>query len=168
MRLNLCALIAVLSLVFAACGEEDERSSIGSGQAPPADTAAQETPPAEEADKPKVEVPDEKATKLETDDIKKGDGTAAKKGDTVSVNYVGVSQSTGKEFDTSYGGEPFEFELGGGQVIKGWDQGVEGMKEGGRRRLVIPAKLGYGKAGQPPDIKPNETLVFVIDLLEVR
>ena len=164
MRISLSALIAVLSLVLAACGQEDERSSVEPGGPPPAQTATQ----APEVEKPEVEVPDEKATKLESEDIEKGKGATAKKGDTVTVNYVGVSQSTGEEFDTSFGKEPFEFTIGQGDVIKGWDQGVEGMKEGGRRRLVIPARLGYGAQGQPPDIAPGETLVFVIDLLEVK
>ena len=86
----------------------------------------------------------------------------------MSVNYVGVSHSTGKEFDTSFGKEPFQFSLGAGEVIPGWDQGVEGMKVGGRRRLTIPSDLAYGPQGQPPDIKPNKTLVFVIDLLGVQ
>jgi peptidylprolyl isomerase len=87
----------------------------------------------------------------------------------VSVQYVGVNFSNGQQFDASWdSGQPFEFPLGGGSVIPGWDQGVEGMKVGGRRELIIPPDLGYGAQGQPPDIPPNETLVFVIDLLDVK
>jgi len=174
MRSTLTLLSLLLTaLVLAACGDdEDERSSLPPDSTTPAqqDTATEPEPePEPDAEKPEVEVPDKPAKKLEIVDIEKGDGDAAKKGDTVSVHYVGVSQSTGEEFDASYNrGEPFEFELGAGMVIDGWDEGVEGMKVGGRRRLVIPPEQGYGAQGQPPSIGPNETLVFVIDLLEVR
>ena len=88
-------------------------------------------------------------------------------GNTVSVHYVGVAHSTGEEFDASYNrGEPLQFRLGIGQVISGWDQGVQGMKVGGRRQLVIPPHLGYGDRGAGGVIKPGETLIFVVDLLE--
>lgn len=101
-------------------------------------------------------------------DIKKGTGKKAAKGDKVTVQYVGISWSTGAQFDASWDrGEPFEFELGAGGVIKGWDEGVKGMREGGRRELVIPPDLAYGPDGRPPTIQPNETLVFVIDLVKV-
>jgi peptidylprolyl isomerase len=87
----------------------------------------------------------------------------------VSVHYVGVAHSTGEEFDASYNrGAPLDFRLGVGQVISGWDQGVQGMKVGGRRKLVIPPHLGYGDRGAGGAIKPGETLIFVVDLLEVR
>ncbi|MGI8749783.1 MAG: FKBP-type peptidyl-prolyl cis-trans isomerase [Thermoleophilaceae bacterium] len=108
-------------------------------------------------------------SRLEVKNLQKGTGAVAKRGRELTVNYVGVSYSTGKEFDNSFDrGEPFPFQLGAGMVIPGWDQGLQGMKVGGRRRLTIPAKLGYGAQGQPPTIKPNETLVFVIDLLGVK
>jgi peptidylprolyl isomerase len=87
----------------------------------------------------------------------------------VTVHYVGVSYESGAEFDASWNrGEPFAFALGGGQVIAGWDQGVTGMKVGGRRRLVIPPQLAYGDRGAGGVIKPGETLVFVVDLLGVN
>ena len=87
----------------------------------------------------------------------------------MQVQYVGISFKNGRQFDASWDrGEPFAFQLGAGQVIPGWDQGVEGMKVGGRRQLVIPPDLAYGKQGSPPAIGPNETLVFVIDLLGVQ
>ncbi|GID28537.1 FKBP-type peptidyl-prolyl cis-trans isomerase [Paractinoplanes brasiliensis] len=106
---------------------------------------------------------------LVIEDITVGEGAEAKPGQYVNVHYVGVSHSTGREFDASYNrGEPFAFPLGGGQVIAGWDQGVAGMKVGGRRRLTIPPHLGYGARGAGGVIKPNETLVFVVDLLGVQ
>ena len=113
--------------------------------------------------KPEGTPPDE----LITDDVVVGDGTAAKSGDHVAVHYVGVSYSSGEQFDSSWDrGAPFDFPLGAGRVIKGWDFGVAGMREGGRRTLVIPPSLGYGPRGMGP-IKPNETLVFIVDLKKV-
>ena len=100
-------------------------------------------------------------------DLSEGDGEEAVAGTTVTVHYVGVAHSTGEEFDASYNrGEPLRFRLGAGQVIAGWDQGVQGMKAGGRRQLVIPPHLGYGSRDLGV-IKPNETLIFVVDLLGV-
>lgn len=108
-------------------------------------------------------------TALETEDIIVGEGAEAKEGDTVSVQYVGALFDSGQEFDASWDrGEPFEFQLGGGQVIQGWDQGVAGMKVGGRRKLVIPPDLGYGEQGSPPTIPGGSTLVFVVDLEDVQ
>jgi FKBP-type peptidyl-prolyl cis-trans isomerase len=108
-------------------------------------------------------------TALVKKDIVVGDGAEAKEGDTVSVQYVGALFNDGKEFDASWDrNEPFEFQLGGGQVIQGWDQGVEGMKVGGRRVLVIPPDLGYGAQGSPPTIPGDSTLVFVVDLEDVK
>ena len=106
---------------------------------------------------------------LVIEDITVGDGPEAQPGQYVNVHYVGVAHSTGREFDASYNrGEPFAFPLGGGQVIAGWDQGVAGMKVGGRRRLTTPPHLGYGARGAGGVIKPNETLIFVVDLLGVQ
>jgi peptidylprolyl isomerase len=105
-------------------------------------------------------------TKLVTKEIVAGTGTEAKTGSAVAVNYVGALYKTGKVFDASWKrNEPFTFTLGKGQVIPGWEQGIVGMKVGGRRELVIPAPLGYGAKGSPPSIPPNETLVFIVDLL---
>jgi peptidylprolyl isomerase len=101
-------------------------------------------------------------------DVIEGDGAEATAGRPLSMHYVGKSLSTGEEFDASWDrGEPFSFTLGGGEVIPGWDIGVEGMREGGRRVLVIPPGLAYGAEGSPPAIKPGETLVFVVDLERV-
>ena len=119
--------------------------------------------------KPEVDFPGGPPPKaLEVTDIWEGDGPVAKAGDTVEVHYVGVAFSSGEEFDASWNrGEPLRFQLGVGQVIPGWDQGVQGMKVGGRRQLVIPPDLGYGSRGAAGVIKPNETLIFVCDLVSV-
>ncbi len=103
------------------------------------------------------------------EEIVVGSGDEAQQGHTAVVHYVGVAASNGEEFDASWNrGESFSFPLGGGYVIAGWDQGVVGMKVGGRRRLVIPAHLGYGDRGAGGVIAPGETLIFVVDLLELR
>jgi peptidylprolyl isomerase len=120
-------------------------------------------------DKPEIEFFDpEPPTDLVVTDITEGDGAEATSGSTVEVHYVGVTHSTGEEFDASYNrGQPLSFRLGVGQVISGWDQGVSGMKVGGRRQLVIPPHLGYGDRGAGGVIGPGETLIFVVDLLGV-
>lgn len=120
-------------------------------------------------EKPDVEFPEGPApTDLQITDITEGDGPEAKPGDTVDVHYVGVAHSSGEEFDSSWNrGAPLSFRLGVGQVIKGWDDGVQGMKVGGRRQLVIPAHLAYGDRGAGGVIKPGETLIFVCDLVGV-
>ena len=121
-------------------------------------------------DKPDVgPVTGEPPAELLIEDITEGDGAEARPGQHVTVHYVGVAHSSGKEFDASYNrGEPFGFPLGGGQVIQGWDQGVVGMRVGGRRKLTIPPELGYGARGAGGVIRPNETLIFVVDLLGVQ
>jgi peptidylprolyl isomerase len=120
--------------------------------------------------KPIVEYPEGAApTDLQLTDITVGDGEEAKAGHRVSVQYVGVAFSTGEEFDSSWSrNAPFEFQLGAGQVIEGWDAGVAGMRIGGRRKLTIPPRMGYGDRGAGRAIKPGETLIFVVDLLGVR
>ncbi|MET9438185.1 FKBP-type peptidyl-prolyl cis-trans isomerase [Streptomyces sp. NPDC006551] len=120
-------------------------------------------------EKPEVDFPGGEPPKdLEIKDIWEGDGPEAKAGATVSVHYVGVSFSTGEEFDSSWNrGTPLQFQLGVGQVIAGWDQGVQGMKVGGRRQLIIPAHLAYGDRGAGGKIAPGETLIFVCDLVAV-
>jgi peptidylprolyl isomerase len=117
-----------------------------------------------EIDKPEGDDP----TELVIDDLVTGDGEEATPGRNVSVHYVGVSFHTGEEFDASWNrGQPFEFALGRGQVIQGWDHGVAGMRVGGRRQLTIPSSLAYGERGAGGVIAPNEPLVFVVDLLSV-
>lgn len=145
--------LVCLALVFVACASDEPAQSISSPS---------------EASKPTVEVPGgEPPSELVTEDVVEGTGAEAKAGDIVTVNYVGVSWSTQEEFDSSWGtGQAATFPLD--QVIPGWQQGIPGMKEGGRRRLVIPPDLAYG-ANPPPGsgIAPNETLVFVVDLVKV-
>ena len=122
-------------------------------------------------EKPQVDVPSDQppSYQLEIEDIAVGDGDEATPGQIVEVHYVGVSWATGKQFDASWDrGDTFKFGLGKGQVIPGWDQGVAGMKVGGRRRITIPPNLAYGKRGAGGVIGPDETLVFVVDLIGVR
>ncbi|WGX94943.1 FKBP-type peptidyl-prolyl cis-trans isomerase [Nocardioides sp. L-11A] len=122
------------------------------------------------SEKPEIDFVDPTPpTDLVITDLTVGEGAEATAGSTVSVHYVGVALSTGEEFDASYNrGTPLQFRLGIGQVISGWDTGVQGMKVGGRRQLVIPPHLGYGDRGAGGVIKPGESLIFVVDLLEVR
>jgi peptidylprolyl isomerase len=176
---RLLALLALLgTLALVACGDDDDDDG-GGGSPPPATAEQTETEPspseqreALEDTSVKPEIPRPSGSpprRLETEDIVRGKGPAAKPGDTVLVHYAGVTFSTGEEFDASWNrGEPFPFPLGGGQVIQGWDRGIVGMKVGGRRMLTIPPELAYGAQGFPPAIGPNETLVFVVDLLEIR
>jgi peptidylprolyl isomerase len=119
--------------------------------------------------KPEVTIPDTPPpADLVIEDLTVGDGPEATSGQPVEVHYVGVAWSTGRQFDASWDrGDSFGFRLGAGQVITGWDEGVAGMKLGGRRRLTIPPAKGYGAAGAGGVIGPNETLVFVVDLLGV-
>ena len=122
-------------------------------------------------EKPQVDVPSDQppSYQLELEDIAEGDGEEAVPGQIVEVHYVGVSWKTGKQFDASWDrGDTFKFGLGKGQVIRGWDEGVAGMKVGGRRRITIPPDMAYGKRGAGGVIGPDETLVFVVDLVGVR
>ena len=117
--------------------------------------------------RPEIDFPGgEPPAELEITDIWEGDGAEANPGDLVQVHYVGVAYSTGEEFDASWNrGDPLQFELGAGHVIAGWDQGVQGMRVGGRRQLVIPPGLAYGDQGAGTAIAPGETLIFVCDLV---
>ena len=163
--------LAALSLTAAGCGDDTETATFTVDAAPAdsgGDSAAAEEP-VSSGKKPKVTVPDGAPPReIQVKDLKEGTGKAAKAGDDLTMDYVGVAYSTGKEFDSSFSaGQPFEFTLGQGQVIAGWDEGIEGMKVGGRRELIIPPDKAYGAQGSPPAIKPNETLIFVVDLLAI-
>ncbi len=120
--------------------------------------------------KPEIDFPGNVApTDLVIEDLALGDGPEAKAGDSISAHYVGVAHSTGEEFDSSWNrGSPLDFRLGVGQVIKGWDLGIVGMNVGGRRKLVIPPDLAYGDRGAGGAIKPGETLIFVVDLVDAH
>jgi peptidylprolyl isomerase len=172
---RLATLVALLALIGpAACGgdDDDEGASARTGE------EQTETEPSPSAQREALEDTSKRPViprpsgspprRLEKDDLVRGKGPAAKPGDTLTVHYAGVTFSTGEEFDASWNsGEPFRFPLGQGKVIQGWDRGLVGMRRGGRRMLTIPPELAYGSAGQPPAIGPNETLVFVVDLLAI-
>ena len=168
------AAAASILLALGGCGGDDNGdggNGDGAKPSPQAKAKPAVVPDVANADdttsKPKISKPSgEPPRELVSRDLVEGKGEAARAGDTVRVQYVGVAHSTGEEFDASWGREPFEFQLGGGQVIPGWDEGVEGMKPGGRRLLVIPPDKAYGAQSPSPEIGPNETLVFVIDLLK--
>jgi peptidylprolyl isomerase len=173
-RLPIVLACLLLALFAASCGDDEQEASAPQETATATPEAAGSVDAAsiskDLSDKPNIPKPSgEPPAELQKTDIVKGKGTAAKAGDTVSVQYVGNSWSTGAQFDASWdrGSEPFRFPLGAGQVIPGWDQGVAGMKVGGRRLLVIPPDLAYGAQSPSPDIAPNETLVFVVDLKKV-
>jgi FKBP-type peptidyl-prolyl cis-trans isomerase len=149
-------LLVVLAGLIAACSgkadRERESNAGGFSAALGVDTAAMAKTP----------------SGLRYQDLAQGEGATAAAGKSVSVHYTGWLPN-GEKFDSSRdGGQPFGFTLGAGQVIAGWDEGVAGMKVGGRRKLVIPPDLGYGTSGAPPDIPPGATLVFEVELLEVR
>jgi peptidylprolyl isomerase len=180
-------LAAALALSLAGCGEsaqesaadrfaetaEKQQSTQTAASDAPAPTATKLEPTAGERDleqKPKIPRSTGSAPKqLKVEDLIEGDGAAAKTGDQVSVQYVGVLFSNGKQFDASWDNDekPFQFTLGSGQVIAGWDEGIVGMKVGGRRKLTIPPDMAYGEQGQPPDIPANATLVFEVDLEKI-
>ena len=192
LRLLILPALAGFALVVAGCGGDDNSSSNATDtatiQTQTQTTPTQTTPPEQTAPKAKKVKPSageansntkpkvpkgsgSPPSKLVAQDLIVGKGKTARTGDTASVQYVGVLFKNGKEFDASWSGskpgQAFQFPLGAGQVIPGWDQGVVGMKVGGRRKLIIPAELGYGAQGFPPDIPPNAALIFDIDLEKV-
>lgn len=195
MRLRSTApiLLSALALIAAGCGDEDEPAASGvateatpttPAETAPADAAPSDAAPSEPESggtgaggeistdlesKPEIPKPTgERPTELQTNDIVEGKGPAAKAGDTVQVRYVGVFFESGEEFDASWNGgtQTFDFPLGAGMVIPGWDQGVEGMRVGGRRELVIPADLAYADS-PPPGFPADADLVFVVDLVGI-
>jgi peptidylprolyl isomerase len=187
-RTATATLLAVAALGVGACGNDDDKSTVDNSVTPvqttpeTTTTATTTTTAAAAGDtiqkmaiskaldtKPEIPKPTgDPPTKLYSRDIVKGTGKKAKPGDSVTVNYVGSSYSNGEQFDASWDrNEPFQFQLGAQMVIAGWDQGVAGMRVGGRRLLVIPPDLGYGASGQG-SIAPNETLMFVVDLKKVE
>lgn len=179
--LLLVTLALALGLAGTGCAKLTEPPKEEAFQAEPADSAIIKPPdpskkpaalataqPAEKPAEPEKPAEAPSNEKLGIKDLVVGKGTEAKSGDSVKVHYVGTLPD-GKEFDASKKhGQPFDFELGAGRVIKGWDQGVAGMKVGGKRKLTVPPSLGYGARGFPPVIPPNATLNFEVELLEVK
>jgi peptidylprolyl isomerase len=161
------SMCVALALAVAGCGSSDDDSSSTQATSD-ATTTEQSGGDTNLNTKPKVTIPDGPAPKkLEVVDIVEGDGAEAKAGDAVTVQYVGVGYDSKEEFDSSWSrNEPATFGLD--EVIAGWGQGIPGMKVGGRRELTIPANLAYGPTGSPPLIGPNETLIFVVDLVAVK
>jgi peptidylprolyl isomerase len=164
-----CSLFAAAGL--SACGASGKAPGVQLAPSTGSTSATETTasvPPAL-SHQPTVSVPKgPPPTHLVVTDLIKGNGTAATSGRTVTVNYVGVLYSNGKQFDSSWSrNQPFTTPLTAGSVIPGWVQGIQGMRVGSRRELIIPPSLGYGKTGSPPTIPPNSTLVFVVDLLSV-
>jgi peptidylprolyl isomerase len=174
-------LALVLSAGIAACGEDDEPTS-GSGTESaatptPTETASESGVEAivqaigkDTKSKPEIPAPQgDPPPELVIRDIVKGKGPKAKAGEELSMQYAGNSWSTGQQFDASWdrGAQPFTFQLGAGMVIPGWDEGLVGLRKGGRRLLIIPPDLGYGQAGAGGTIGPNETLIFVVDLEKI-
>jgi peptidylprolyl isomerase len=165
LTIALCAAVAI-----AGCGGGDDSSS-SSGETGEAASSYKWSPAGKFGTEPELVAPGGKPPKkLETKDLIAGSGAEAKTGDEISVQYSGANFKTGEEFDSSWSrnAEPLPFTLGEGLVIVGWEQGIVGMKVGGRRELIIPPQIAYGPEGRPPTIPPNETLVFIVDLLEVK
>ena len=180
MKPRLATAVLAAALVLTACGDDGgggedtaaaPESKTESSSCPDAPTPV-EPPSGATTDldtKPEITVPKTPPpTTLQVSDIVVGDGDVACPGANLEMQYVGVTYADGKQFDASWDrGEPFSFQLGAGMVIGGWDQGIVGMREGGRRQLVIPPDLGYGDQGAGADIPPGATLVFVVDLVKV-
>lgn len=171
-------LVSAALALTAACGSSESASTTTKAatttttKAPKCGEGVTKAPalPAAISEKPAITVTkkDATATKLVTEDLVVGTGAEVKAGDCLMANYVGVLAADGTQFDASWDKKtPFEFEVGAGNVIPGWDQGIPGMKVGGRRRLTIPADLAYGAQGSPPKIPPNSNLVFVVDAIKV-
>ena len=179
-RLAVVLIAVVLATGLPACGGDDDSAEGTPPETPTSQpdtgTATEPTPAEAEAalkdtsQRPVIPKPTgSPPRRLVVDDVVKGKGPAAKKGDTVIVNYVGENFSNGNEFDASWDrGQPFPVTIGKTHVIEGWTRGLVGIRKGGRRMLTIPPELGYGPKGYPPAIPPNETLVFVVDAVAVR
>jgi peptidylprolyl isomerase len=170
-RRQLAVCLLLPALLAAGCGDDEDEPE-RPASIPPAQEEQPTEPTAADlkdtSTKPEIPKPTgSPPRRLVIEDIVKGKGMPSRKGDTLTVQYVGVSFSTGAQFDASWDrGQPFTTQIPG-QVIEGWNRGLLGMREGGRRKLTIPPDLAYGAQGQPPSIGPNETLVFVIDLVQI-
>jgi peptidylprolyl isomerase len=163
-RTRVIAVLAAAAIAVAGCGSDKKNAAPGTST-----TASPAGSLADVSKRPVIPKPTgTPPASLQVKDLVKGTGRAARAGDVLTMQYVGISYSNGREFDASWErGSPFQFQLGTGKVIKGWDKGLVGIKPGGRRELVIPATLAYGAQGRPPTIAPNEALVFVVDAVSV-
>lgn len=163
-RIRALAVLAAAAIAVTGCGSDKKKDSPASSTTAPSGGSL-----ADVSRRPVIPKPaGPPSTSLQVKDLVKGTGRAARRGDVLSMQYVGISYSNGREFDASWDrGEPFQFQLGAGSVIEGWDRGLVGIRPGGRRELVIPASLAYGAKGRPPAIAPNEPLVFVVDAVSV-
>ncbi|MEA2447025.1 MAG: hypothetical protein QOK47_662 [Actinomycetota bacterium] len=153
---KMIVLLAALALVGVACGDPDSGTADVGGQP----TAEAPAPADCETGTVKTD------SGLKYEEIECGSGDEATRGNAVAVHYTGTLED-GTEFDSSVGGQPFQFQIGAGQVIQGWDEGIAGMRVGGKRKLIVPPDLGYGKAGYPPVIPKNATLIFEVELVDI-
>lgn len=151
------SILAITALTLTACGGEDT----------PVGSITLTSDPADETGEPDVSIPEETPTELIITDLVDGEGEGAEDGDTLFVNYVGVLSKDGTRFDGNFGSDPFPVTLGVGMVISGWDQGLLGVKTGGRRQLDIPSDLAYGEQGSGTAIGPNEAISFIVDVLAI-
>lgn len=181
MRKLLLIIAACLAVLVAGCGGSSSTTDSTATSTSTQEKTAEEKPPAPKENAageylaettpnvPQVTIPKgPPPKKLVIEDLKKGNGPTAKKGDKVTVHYVGVTYKGKEQFDANWEDEPFSFKLGAQEVIPGWDKGIPGMKVGGRRKLTIPPSLAYGSAGAYPSIPPYSTLVFLVELLAVK
>jgi peptidylprolyl isomerase len=174
-RLLPCLLMLLALMALAGCGDDNDGEATTQAERQ-ASTSEEPSPSAQRealkdtSTKPVIPKPSgSPPRRLEKEDIVKGKGPAAKPGDTVTVSYVGVTFSTGHEFEVPWDrGQPSDVTLGAGRVIEGWERGLVGIRKGGRRMLTIPPELAFGTDGHPPSIGPNETLVFVVDALDIK
>lgn len=169
MSRRLAAAGLTLVLLLAGCSDDGDGEDVVADEG--ATEACRTAEEARDAEAPELDAPDEKVTEMVVTDLEVGCGAEIPDGEvvTVEVNYLGKAHSTGEVFDSSFErGEAISFPVGAGRLIEGWDTGMVGMQEGGRRQLLIPGDLAYGPRGNPPDIGPDDTLVFVIDLLSVE
>ena len=168
MKMAFRCFAALMTLAALGCQQSGTGGSTAATTSNSSSSSSPQGTAAEPSVNPDAAAGEKAVAGLKIDDLKVGEGAVAETGKTVKVHYTGTL-TDGTKFDSSLDrGEPFSFQLGAGQVIRGWDEGVKGMRVGGKRKLTIPPDMGYGAAGAPPKIPPNATLMFEIELLEVQ